>query len=398
MGFRKICPLKLFSYSALAIIVAVYTYFTVTTYAFVNAYIGDEVWYPTAAYNILKIIFHITPPMYFPYSNEAGIQNYVNTCHPPLAKYFMASTILILGYQPAAWRIWSWVLGDLMLIVAFFLGKYLLGDHGYRAYLGGIVSTLLVALDPNIWLLHGVAMLEIYVSFFGILSLYFLLKKKLLWGAIALGLAMASKEPAYLLILPFLYYLGDLKKSPIDRTIYGLGIPIVTFGAVSLPIIDYYGGFLSWLKGTFLDRASWDITNGHISLADVSQISTPWGWFMNIHPFWMGFHFYATTNPFIMLLWPILTIIVILLKEKNLIFTSMWAWTEWLGFLMVYFLGNHTLFSFYVTDFSPVVDVFVAVSMIYLVDKLVLRQERKSSLQGSSNIENGDNDGNNKSF
>ncbi|WP_256201647.1 hypothetical protein [Sulfuracidifex metallicus] len=194
MGFRKICPLKLFSYSALAIIVAVYTYFTVTTYAFVNAYIGDEVWYPTAAYNILKIIFHITPPMYFPYSNEAGIQTYVNTCHPPLAKYFMASTILILGYQPAAWRIWSWVLGDLMLIVAFFLGKYLLGDHGYRAYLGGIVSTLLVALDPNIWLLHGVAMLEIYVSFFGILSLYFLLKKKLLWGAIALGLAMASKE------------------------------------------------------------------------------------------------------------------------------------------------------------------------------------------------------------
>lgn len=116
---------------------------------------------------------------------------------------------------------------------------------------------------------------------------------------------------------------------------------------------------------------------------------------MNIHPFWMGFHFYATTNPFIMLLWPILTIIVILMKEKNLIFTSMWAWTEWLGFLMVYFLGNHTLFSFYVTDFSPVVDVFVAVSMIYLVDKLVLRQERKSSLQGSSNIENGDNDGNN---
>lgn len=56
---------------------------------------------------------------------------------------------------------------------------------------------------------------------------------------------------AYLLILPFLYYLGDLKKSPIDRTIYGLGIPIVTFGALSLPIIDYYGGFLSWLKGTF---------------------------------------------------------------------------------------------------------------------------------------------------
>ncbi|MEM3209721.1 MAG: glycosyltransferase, partial [Saccharolobus sp.] len=54
----------------------------------------------------------------------------------------------------------------------------------------------------------------------------------------------------------------------------------------------------------------------------------------------------------------------------KLITVTMWAWTEWIGFVIVYILGNHTLFSFYVTDFMPVVDTYVVVSLFRLIQKI----------------------------
>ncbi|TRM78917.1 glycosyltransferase, partial [Sulfolobus sp. D5] len=95
-----------FFYIALISLLIVYTYETVITFAPINGYIGDEVWYPTAAYNLLKYVFHVTPPPMstIGYPNEQNIQTYLNPEHPPLAKYIMAVFIYLLGYNPVAWR------------------------------------------------------------------------------------------------------------------------------------------------------------------------------------------------------------------------------------------------------------------------------------------------------
>ncbi|MEM0131425.1 MAG: glycosyltransferase, partial [Saccharolobus sp.] len=37
-----------FFYIALIVLISIYTYETVITFAPINGYIGDEVWYPTA--------------------------------------------------------------------------------------------------------------------------------------------------------------------------------------------------------------------------------------------------------------------------------------------------------------------------------------------------------------
>ncbi|MEM3269849.1 MAG: glycosyltransferase family 39 protein [Saccharolobus sp.] len=359
-----------FFYIALIVLISIYTYETVITFAPINGYIGDEVWYPTAAYNMLKLIFHVNIPMtQIGYPNEQNIQTYLNPEHPPLAKYIMALFIYFMGYYPIAWRLPSWILGDLILIVAFFLAKRLIGN-GTLGNLSGLLSSLLIALDPNVWALHGIAMLDIYVSFFSLLSLYFLIKDEPLWAAITLALAMASKESAYVLIFPFLYYLGELTNSVKNRTIYGLGIPILVYVLISTPLIVYYGSITAWLDATILHRAVWDITNGHITLTATSQISTPWDWFLNIHPFYLGYNLYASTNPYLMILWIITTPLAFIFKDKKLITVTMWAWTEWIGFVIVYILGNHTLFSFYVTDFMPVVDTYVVVSLFRLIQKI----------------------------
>ncbi|BCU66579.1 glycosyl transferase [Sulfolobales archaeon HS-7] len=354
---------KFLPYLLLTAILAVYTYFTVITFLPIKGYIADEVWYPSAAYNYLKLIFHITPHMYVGYPNENGIANYVNPDHPPLGKYFMDLFILALGYRPLAWRLPSWIFGDALLVVGYFFGKKLYekvtGNDAY-SWVIGLLSTVLIAVDPNIWVMHGIAMLEIYVGFFGMLSLYFLISGNYTVSAITLGLAFASKESAYMLIFPFLWFIGDIYKTLVMRVYYGILLPLATYLALSLPIMWYYGGFFSWFQHVVLHEATWDAENGHITLSATSQISTPWGWFLNIHPFYLGYSFFANTDPVVLILAVVLTVFFILFKEKTLLFTFSWAWIEWFGFVMVYVLGNHTLFSFYVTDFSPVIDASLA--------------------------------------
>lgn len=362
-------PLKYICILIFVILLGIYTYESVITFWPINGYIGDEVWYPSAAYNILELVFHVSPAMKYPYPNEQNIQTYINPEHPPLAKYIMAIFILLLGYQPFVWRIPSWILGDLTIVVAFLLAKKLIkGD--IEGYIAGLLSTVLVMLDPNFWVLHGIALLDVYVSFFSILSLYFLLRDKPLYAAVFLGLAMASKESAYVLFLPFLYYIGELEKRPIKRLYYSIFIPAIVYVALSSPLIIYYGGFTAWLHNTILHAASWDLTNGHISLTATSQISTPWDWLLDINPFYFGYGFYAKVNIALMWLWVALTPLAFYLKNVKYITMTMWAWTEWLTFILVYFLGNHTLFSFYVTDFSPVIDTYVAISVIELTNLL----------------------------
>ncbi len=362
MDMRKLIPFIFII--VLVLLIGIYTYETIITFGPINGYIGDEVWYASSAYNILKLIFHINIPMQFPYPNEQNIQTYINPEHPPLAKYIIGIFILFLGYKPSVWRIPSWIIGDLTIIVAFLFGKKMF--KGIEGYVAGLLASILVILDPNFWVLHGIALLDVYVGFFSLLSLYFLLTDRPLYAAIALGLAMASKESAYPLFLPFLYYIGEIRKSPITRLYYSIIIPALTYIALSIPLIIYYGGIFAWLHNTILHTASWDITNGHISLTATSQISTPWDWLLDINPFYLGYNLYARVNIALMWLWILLTPFAFYLKNTRYITMSMWAWTMWLAFVLVYFLGNHTLFSFYVTDFSPVVDVYDAIAIVEL--------------------------------
>ncbi|MFP3226265.1 MAG: glycosyltransferase family 39 protein [Sulfolobaceae archaeon] len=368
--------ITLLSSIVLAIILVVYTYYTVITFASIKGYIGDEVWYPTAAYNILKYIFHVTPPMYSPYPQENNIQTYINPEHPPLAKYIMGIFIYFMGYQPLAWRTPSWIMGDLIVIVGFLLARRLIGNDLW-GNIGGLTAAALIMLSPNIWLLHGVAMLDIYVAFFSLLAIYFLLSDNLLLASIALGLAFASKESSLPLILPFLYYIGELKKSPIQRAVYGLGIPAMVFAILSVPIMIYFDGVTGWLKDSLLGMLGWDTTNGHITLTAIDQISEPWQWFFDIHPFYVGYGLYASTNPFIMWAWVVTTPLAFIMKDLKSIILTMSAWTMWIAFVIVFILGNHTLFSFYVTDFAPIVNVYIPVALFKFLKWLPERRGEK---------------------
>ncbi|MEL9990214.1 MAG: glycosyltransferase family 39 protein [Thermoproteus sp.] len=337
----------------------VYVYYTYTHFAHLQGYISDETWYPPAAYNILKYVFHYNATMYVPYPNASDIATYLNLEHPPLAKYIMALSIAALGYRELAWRLPGWILGGAAVVLAYLTGRKLLEGRSY-AGLAGILSAVLLAIDPNFWVMHGIAMLDAYAGFFSLLALYLLVSERRLESSIALGLAFATKESTFFLVFPYLYYIGELEEKPLKRLLYAVLIPLVIYVVLSAPLIAYLGIY-NWLQNGPLHMMSWDVTSGHIVGAGVeSQISTPWGWFLNIHPFYLGQNLYAKTNAAVMILWAVLTAALWKLRDKRLAIAAAFPWSVWAGFVVVYALGNHTLFSFYVSDFSPMVDVFVA--------------------------------------
>lgn len=348
---------------AVVLMAVVYVYYTYTQFAGLQGYISDETWYPPAAYNILKYVFGYNAAMYVPYPNASGITTYLNLEHPPLAKYLMALSIAALGYRELAWRLPSWILGGAAIVLAYLTGRKLLEGRSYAEF-AGVLSAVLLAIDPNFWALHGIAMLDAYAGFFSLLALYLTISERRLASSIALGLAFATKESTFFLVFPYLYYIGELEERPLKRLLYAVLIPLAVYAALSAPLIAYLGLY-NWLQNGPLHMMSWDVTSGHIVGEGVeSQISTPWGWFVDYHPFYLGQNLYAKVNAVVMVLWAAFTLALWKLRDKRLAIATAFPWSMWAGFAVVYALGNHTLFSFYVSDFSPMVDVFVASALV----------------------------------
>lgn len=362
-------------------IAAVYVYYTYTQFSGLKGYVSDETWYAPAAYNILKYVFRYNATMEYPYPNASGIEAYLNLEHPPLAKYLIALSIAALGYYPLAWRVPGWAVGGLAVVLAYLTGYELLKNEGEDvAALAGFLSAVVLAVDPNFWALHGIAMLDAYAGFFSLLALYLLASGRRLSSSIALGLAFATKESTFFLALPYLYYIGEVEERPLRRLLYAILIPAAVYVALSSPLIIYLGP-MGWLRDSFLHMINWDVTSGHIAGNAESQISTPWGWFLNIHPFYLGEDLYARVNVAVMILWALLTVAAAIVRDKKLLMVSAFPWSIWAGFALVYALGNKTLFSFYVSDFSPMVDVFVPTALVALLASLERGGERKGSLR-----------------
>ncbi len=367
------------SYILLAVIVTSYTISTVQTFGTVNNYLADEVWYPTAAYNYLKLIFGVTPHMYIGYPNESGIQTYMNYEHPPLGKYFMALSILALGYSPVSWRLPSWILGDLIIIVGFLFGEKLYEittKEKSKTGIPGLVAAFLIAADPTIWVVHGIALLEIYDAFFSLLSVYALISKRYLLASVSFGLAFLSMDPAIVFGIPFLWYMLKNVKSNTKRILYILVIPLVLYIEFSAPLIWYNGGLYPWFQNAVLGRAIWEFQGGHTT---AFTTPSPLNWMLNPTPFDLNNNIVLTVNPVIFLLGAALTIFMLISRRKEykmLLYVSYWAWLMYLAFIVVYFIGTTTLlcspancsggrsFPWWAATFLPILDVFIAVSFL----------------------------------
>nr|WP_148682480.1 glycosyltransferase family 39 protein [Pyrobaculum neutrophilum] len=397
-------------YLALAVVVGVFLYFAYSVATLPGSdglpgdggYISDEVWYVTSARNILHDFFK-TPansPYYtttldcltngskivkeysnlnavtvtgevkcyirrgFPYPDKEGILSYYNFEHPPLAKYVIGLMEAIRD-EPLFWRIPSMALGAATLVLVFLSARRVAGETW------ALVGTGLMVLDNTFRAMSGIAMLDIYLSFFTALLVYLHLSGRPLGVGAALGLAASVKYSGAFPLFGLAYIYGR-------RSLWSFAAVFLmatsTFILANMPIAGQLG-VQRWIHEV-LAALSWHTTSR--PPGPVASNPLDWLYMHNSFALYINPDIYASGTP------AYLVALVYSLYRRDdvsLLYLSTYG-----GYWLVYLLGNHTLYSFYTTQFSPLAHILVAELLAE-----VARRGRASSAgdaQGVAAVEN----------
>jgi len=284
----------------------------------------------------------------YPFGYAEGIHRYMNYEHPPLMKYFIGASMLLLGDWPLNWRIPSLLMGFAIVIIVYIIG-YRLGGA-----LVGLAASLFSLVDPILRNMSAIAMLDIGLAFFGALSLLMACERRYILSAIMVGLAATVKMSGAFLI-PALYLAMRLDGERIDKAlIVSLYIPLTVWVILNLPLIAHLGiiGWLSQIEGALRWHTSSRPAGG-------PPVSLPWEWLYNAHPFYMSYDpgMAATVNPALYIIGFLATIPMVYMASKNRerAYPSVWLWAVFIGYILVVVAGNHTLYSFYAVFLAPFV-------------------------------------------
>ncbi len=311
--------------------------------------------------------------------------------HPPLAKLTQAGGILIFGENSFGWRISSVLFG-----VGVTWATFMVAYEFTKSRKVALLAAFLVSIDGLILAQSRIAMNDIHVTFFILLSVLFYAKWKasppkislLLLTGLFTGLAMASKWSGVFLLGIFGL---DQLISLIAKFIKNKKLPsfdllsnfFICF--VSLPLLIYFLSFAQF----FIQGHSWrqfetlhyKILNYQTTLkATHPRQSTPIQWALDARPVWMYTaspseettkNIYNLGNPFIFwggllaLLW--LTYKIVKTKNNNyllLLFAYLLVWTPWL-------LSPRIMFFYHYTPAVPFLVIILAIGLVSLISSKI---------------------------
>ncbi|MEZ0318729.1 MAG: glycosyltransferase family 39 protein [Pyrobaculum sp.] len=339
-------------------------------------YISDEVWYVSAARNILHDFFktpaespyftttsncltnrsivvksYVNIQAYtveggincyirrgFPYPDKEGILAYYNLEHPPLVKYILAAAIAVKDW-PLAWRIPSIAAALTTLVLVYLTARRYAGE------VWALAAVYLMLFDSTFRALAGIAMLDIYLALFTALLVYFYVTGRVLGVGAALGLAASVKYSGAFPIfaLTYLYSRRSLWKFVAVAL-----MAVSVFLLVNLPIAAQLG-LERWFR-EILAALSWHTT----SRPPGPTASNPLDWLLmqNSFALYVNPDIYATGTPAYLVA---LGYAIYKRDDLSLIYLSTYG-----GYWLVYALGNHTLYSFYTAHFSPLAHILIA--------------------------------------
>lgn len=369
---EKLFTEEMFKLASIAVLAALVSYILVYGYYTVGScddYVSDEVYYVSAAKNIGLRIFGINV-IEKPYPNIPDPKGNLNLEHPPLAKYIMFLSMLILGDNSLAWRIPGVIMHALIVILV-----YLSTLKITRSLYPAILASVIVAFDPVIKALGLIAMLEIYVAFFLTLSFTLMVHRKFLSSYAAFGLALSSKYSA-LFALPAYIYISLREKCSLRKLLLGLILIFVIYSLLWLPLAMYFASE----KGSLIEGIS-KVINEHLfamswhlsSKGGHSYSSPPWGWLYNEKIWPIYGKSTVHTNIYMVSLFlalPILALIFKVKTDEKVLYPYYWFLSVFLGFMLIYFLGSTTQFIFYAATYEPSISIGIMTLMFPVFDKI----------------------------
>ncbi len=310
--------------------------------------------------------------------DAANIDLYLNLEHPPLGKYLIALSILVFSDYPLYWRIPSIITGMLIVLFTFIVLLKL-----SKNYLLAIIGCLFTAVDPIMRALSSIALLDIYVALFTVLSLYFAISKKHKEALLSALIGSGFKFNTLFVLVPlFLLYIRDKLKedNSIVNFIYYTTryflVAVIGFifiqSIISIPLIAHLG-FNSWFNQAVIGSIKWH-TSIKCTGTGCPISSAPWDWFIGNNGFVL---YYLNNNKKLVALgfWPLWSIALsysIILSpayrfDKKYAYSWLFLIGVFTGYLLLWIIGGRTQYSFYSVQFAPLVYVFLMLTTTYIV-------------------------------
>ncbi len=235
-----------------------------------TGYVFDEVYYAKNANSLLSSAVEL---------DAQGQAEFV--VHPPFGKWLIAIGIRFFGNEEFGWRFASAIFGTLSILLIYLIVKKL-----FNSEFLSITAALLMAFDGLNLVMSRVALLDIFLMFFILLSIYFLIINNLWLSGSAIGLALSIKWSAAFLIPLVILFVVVYNKV----TFRNLFKVISQF--TLLPISIYFASWSGWI----FSSQGWarqsesnvfaSLWNYHLQILDFHQglddkhayQANPWSW------------------------------------------------------------------------------------------------------------------------
>ena len=288
----------------------------------------------------------------YKYKDVEFILTYLNPEHPPLAKYFIALSMLLIGDYPMSWRIPSIIAGSLTILLTAFLVSKLL-----KNYWAGVFAAILLAIDPLFRAVSGVALLDVFVAMFVIASLYMAYNRRFGAAGILLGAAIASKFSALFSAIPLWITMTRRGAQISDVVRLGIIVPLLVFILISMPMIMTLGPD-RWMSESIIGAIKWHTHSKH-EVGQGPPVSAPWQWITGENAFWLHINpdIVARGNGALYIFTALMTLMaaVLIIDHEYIFLSVLWLWGTWAGYIALWIIGNKTQYSFYAIHIAPMI-------------------------------------------
>jgi dolichyl-phosphate-mannose--protein O-mannosyl transferase len=243
-----------------------------------NELVFDEVYYVDGARDFLA----------YGVESQSGEAEFV--VHPPLGKWLIAIGIQIFGDNPFGWRFSAALFGLASVALIYFISQSL-----FKSNFLSLAATALISLDGLHLVMSRTALLDIFLSFFILLTFYLVIKEKYWQAGLAIGLALATKWSALYLLIALILFLLIYRRTYVKTSIQFIVLPVLTY------LITWSGWFISdigWKRdsasNSLLSLFNYhrEILNFHTNLkTNHPYEASPWNWLILGRP---TSFFYAT--------------------------------------------------------------------------------------------------------
>ena len=235
-----------------------------------KGYIFDEVYYAKNAASLITDGVEL---------NEQGESEFV--VHPPLGKWLIGIGIKLFGNNEFGWRVIAALVGSASVLLI-----YLIVQRLFNSLFLSNIAAALFALDGLHLVMSRVALLDIFLMFFILLSFYLILRNNLWLSGVVIGLAAATKWSA-VFVIPFLILL-TVNIGGANLSTWGKRFSQFVLTPMGIYLLSWSGWIISskgWARdsGSNLFSSLWnyhvEIMNFHRGLTEQhTYAANPWSW------------------------------------------------------------------------------------------------------------------------